>query len=407
MDNENEQSDEIVALQSIYNENIFDCDISRKPFSGRMTVGLRNCSGPYDFKCNDATVQIDFISPIVVNFVMPPGYPSSEPPTIELQCLWLSPEHIEMLKERLYHLWEENYRCVVLFTWIDFLQNEGFGFLNLEFPLAVSETALEQLLKVSRKLKDKSFRAKSHYCDVCSQIKKGVNLVKFETCGHLVCRECGHSHIEDILNKRQIDKVICNVENCEDKLTVCDIKDISEELFEKYTEITTQQEYELQFNIRYCPSVACGMAISVEEDATCVICPGCSFAFCPNCKMTYHGVNKCKKPMKKMVGRLANEEKETAKEEIVVLCPNCSSRADKDGGINKIVCYCCKCIYCYLCQSQLVPKDVLDHYKDEDNPTCFNKYSDSGQFPVVKTKEDKKPPVKKKKKKKKDKEGEE
>ena len=388
MADDNEQADEIVAIQSIYGENVFSCDISRKPFTGRMSVGLRNTSGPYDFMCNGATVQVTSLSPIILNFTMPPGYPSSEPPAIELECLWLSPELIETLKERLYQLWEENYRCVVLFIWMDFLLNDGFGFLNLEFPLSVSETELQKLLKVSRKLEERIFRKKSHYCQVCLEVKKGLNLVKFENCGHLVCRECAHGHVEGIINKGQIDRVTCNTEYCTKKLTIDDIKDISEELLEKYTEISSQKEYERQFNIRYCPSIACGMAISVNEDETCVICPGCSFAFCPNCKKTYHGINKCKglkeKEMEDELNYLREQElkirllEKAERDANAVVCPQCDMKARKMGGINKIICHCCGFIYCYICQVQLGAKDFMDHYKYEDNETCFDKFSDRG-----------------------------
>lgn len=52
MADEQEQSDEIMALQSIYEDDIFICNASKKPFTGKMFIFLNTDSEDHEFMCN-------------------------------------------------------------------------------------------------------------------------------------------------------------------------------------------------------------------------------------------------------------------------------------------------------------------------------------------------------------------
>ncbi|XP_008404502.1 E3 ubiquitin-protein ligase RNF14-like [Poecilia reticulata] len=43
----------------------------------------------------------------------------------------------------------------------------------------------------------------------------------------------------------------------------------------------------------YCPRPTCGSAVILEKSSPAAMCSVCSFAFCVNCKNTYHGRSKC------------------------------------------------------------------------------------------------------------------
>ncbi|MEQ2281633.1 hypothetical protein AMECASPLE_032443, partial [Ameca splendens] len=46
-------------------------------------------------------------------------------------------------------------------------------------------------------------------------------------------------------------------------------------------------------DVTYCPRPPCGSVVILEKTSTLALCSVCSFAFCVNCKKTYHGTNKC------------------------------------------------------------------------------------------------------------------
>lgn len=52
MADESEQSDELMALQSIYEDGTFDCNISEQPFSGKVSVFPDSDAEEYNFMCN-------------------------------------------------------------------------------------------------------------------------------------------------------------------------------------------------------------------------------------------------------------------------------------------------------------------------------------------------------------------
>ena len=52
MSDENEQSDEILALQSIYGDETFSCDVSKKPYTGIIYVNCQTDSNTHDVICN-------------------------------------------------------------------------------------------------------------------------------------------------------------------------------------------------------------------------------------------------------------------------------------------------------------------------------------------------------------------
>ena len=52
MADEQEQADEIMALQSIYEDDTFICNASKKPFNGKISIFLDPDSEDHEFMCN-------------------------------------------------------------------------------------------------------------------------------------------------------------------------------------------------------------------------------------------------------------------------------------------------------------------------------------------------------------------
>ncbi|XP_077305797.1 E3 ubiquitin-protein ligase RNF14-like isoform X1 [Lithobates pipiens] len=146
-ENQEAQEDELLALSSIYPEDEFRRADSAP--GGEIQVCLEL---PPNFrisvKCNSASNTmlegfentVSFLPPIVLDFELPPGYPSTTSPIFTLSCKWLSPEQLTFLCQRLDDLWEENRGSVVLFAWMQFLKEETLDYLNIKSPYEVQFT---------------------------------------------------------------------------------------------------------------------------------------------------------------------------------------------------------------------------------------------------------------------------
>ncbi|KAG9465653.1 hypothetical protein GDO78_017963 [Eleutherodactylus coqui] len=99
-----DQEDELLALTSIYAEDEFKRTDAAAGGEFQLCLEL-----PSDFvisiKSNSATNSsadnfentVSFLPPIVLNFELPPGYPSTTPPNFTLSCKWLTPTQVKDL----------------------------------------------------------------------------------------------------------------------------------------------------------------------------------------------------------------------------------------------------------------------------------------------------------------------
>ncbi|NWH79647.1 RNF14 ligase, partial [Piaya cayana] len=135
------QEDELLALASIYDEDVFKRAESAQGGETRICLEL-----PKNFKVfvsGDSTESLQgagfeytvrFLPPLVLNFELPPDYPSTSPPAFTLSGKWLSPPQLSALCKHLDNVWEENRGCVVLFAWMQFLKEETLSYLNISSP---------------------------------------------------------------------------------------------------------------------------------------------------------------------------------------------------------------------------------------------------------------------------------
>ncbi|NXY50454.1 RNF14 ligase, partial [Ceuthmochares aereus] len=135
------QEDELLALASIYDEDVFKRAESAQGGETRICLEL-----PQNFKVfvsGDSTESLQragfectvcFLPPLVLNFELPPDYPSTSPPAFTLSGKWLSPPQLSALCKHLDNVWEENRGCVVLFAWMQFLKEETLSYLNISSP---------------------------------------------------------------------------------------------------------------------------------------------------------------------------------------------------------------------------------------------------------------------------------
>ncbi|XP_054712792.1 E3 ubiquitin-protein ligase RNF14-like [Uloborus diversus] len=155
MDNIEAQTEEIIALQSIFEEKEFLIE-GMNPICGRYiaevllpnpfyVVSKRGLgtNGAESENSKESTVdehlQLEHLPPINLFFEFPSTYPSDTCPAFLLSCNWLTLDQITLLCKQLENLWVESFNEVILFRWIQFLKEEVLGFLNITDTLDVTE----------------------------------------------------------------------------------------------------------------------------------------------------------------------------------------------------------------------------------------------------------------------------
>lgn len=61
-------------------------------------------------------------------------------------------------------------------------------------------------------------------------------------------------------------------------------------------------------DVTYCPRLSCGSPVLLEKSSNAAVCSVCNFAFCVNCRKTYHGAGECvKKIQEKQIREIVQE----------------------------------------------------------------------------------------------------
>ncbi|XP_073507350.1 E3 ubiquitin-protein ligase RNF14-like [Phyllobates terribilis] len=337
------QEDELLALTSIYSEEEFK---RKNAGSGgeihlclelpsNFVISIKSNSATNSFAENFENT-VSFLPPIVLNFELPPDYPSTAPPDFTLSCKWLSPAQLTLLCQHLDDLWEENRGCVVLFPWIQFLKEETLDYLNIKSPyeIEVSSNGLQNwmqppektpadgvllergsfdkraiqdvqsvsalvkyILVFSEAQEKKVFDSKPFLCDICFVEKLGSECTHFKDCQHVYCNSCLKDYFEVQINDGQVHALNCPEPKCKSTATPAQVKYlVGEQLFGRYDRLLLQSSLDLMADVVYCPRLSCQTPVMQEPEGTMGICSACKFAFCILCNMTFHGISPCKIP---------------------------------------------------------------------------------------------------------------
>ncbi|XP_076836345.1 E3 ubiquitin-protein ligase RNF14 [Brachyhypopomus gauderio] len=331
------QEDELLALASIYDEEVF-----RRAENGHEGEIHLCLNLPPDFKllvngekCME--YEVSFLPPLVLSFELPKDYPSSSAPVFMLSSKWLSRLQLTVLCKRLDELWVENRGSVVLFTWIQFLKEDALDLLGFHSPLEIlgrrgggaTPTAsqlcpakrdegggdkrshaeadpravlevdpdadlLPQLLDFDEAQRQKVFDGKPFCCGICFLEKPGSGCMLFKECQHVYCKACMKAYFEIQIRDGKVQCLNCPEPKCTSAATPSQVKLlVGEEEFARYDRLLLQLSLDLMADVVYCPRSTCCAPVMLEPDSTMGLCPACRYAFCTLCKRAYHGLSHC------------------------------------------------------------------------------------------------------------------
>ncbi|KAI5289395.1 translation termination inhibitor protein itt1 [Ascosphaera aggregata] len=175
---------------------------------------------------NDNGIAISHFPPLQLHIDLPEGYPLSEPPSftmLDSQPAWLSPSRKAELIADGRRLWEECGKDLVLFTYIDYLQQEADNLFSLSSdstdPLVLPLESQALLLDYDNMEKRRRFEQQTFNCGVCLEPKKGLVCHRLSRCSHVFCRSCLQDFYTACIIEGDIASVKCLSTGCAKELS--------------------------------------------------------------------------------------------------------------------------------------------------------------------------------------------
>lgn len=390
---------------------------------------------PVDF--NKDVHVISYLPPLRLEIDLPESYPSDSPPRVQL-CTdpsWLPSDIVRRLIDDCERLWEECGRDLVVYTYIDHLQQLAETAFGID-DIPDGEVRLPRELRValldfnSRTERDK-FEQETFECGVCLEPKKGA-ICHRHLCGHVFCVPCLQDFYNNCITEGDVDCVKCLDPDCAKERDKEDVKGaasrrkkhgktltpgellqipLAPEIVQRYVFLKRKKKLEADKSTVYCPRQWCQGAarskkhpkpedpMSEDLDASdeeeggpvfdplgdeaqlppvadrVAICEDCNYAFCCVCKKGWHGeLVRC---FPRREAELSVEEQATEEylRRYTSACPTCNAPCQKRMGCNHMKCFRCDTHFCYLCSSWLLEDNPYRHF-NELNSSCYNRLWD-------------------------------
>lgn len=182
---------------------------------------------------------------------------------------------------KLDELWKQNENISILFTWISFLNDELFEYLNLNTneltvyhdqkaepfnsadKRAIRQTCSSNLLEnFNNDQCEIKFQKTYFTCFVCFSEKLGINCIKFNKCDHVFCNECMKGYFETLISDGNVKKLSCPQEKCESQAIPAQVLNlVGVELFNRYDSLLLKDALNDMIDIVYCPRAKCQCAV--------------------------------------------------------------------------------------------------------------------------------------------------
>ncbi|XP_071962288.1 E3 ubiquitin-protein ligase RNF14-like [Antedon mediterranea] len=440
-----EQKEELFALQAIFDDGsivIQNDDPDSGPFSFKFKVPVQLIGTtiqvevwlPDQVNCNIAksatahykpeSLRPDFartisghrwhtkfnvsnLTPIEIDMIFPPNYPSEDPPSFKLSCLWLSRQQLSAVCKQLDKLWEEYKEMPVVYTWADWIQHHVLSFLgisetvmignfstndnNFDERVATGETdCMNEMINILRfncQCEMKVFLQETHECEVCFDVKPGEEFYRLNSCFHHFCYDCFHDYCELHVTEGTVKALTCPHQECKTPLPPRLLRQVlGDEKYQRWERLLLQKTLESMDDIDWC--VRCQMPATKEsqvdgassEKANLAFCTYCFYSYCSQCKDPWHVGTPCKTADEKLQ-ELEEEDKGMTSEELYIKrlqltqeiqsaeeikkvsrkCPGCLIPIQKNFGCNHMSCSQCHTSFCWRCGKIIIG---YDHFGD-------------------------------------------
>ncbi|KAH9496299.1 E3 ubiquitin-protein ligase rnf14 [Bulinus truncatus] len=345
-----------------------------------------------------ASLCVKYLSPIYLFIKFPPSYPSDDPPQFYLQGAWLSSAQIESVDRMLNQLWTEGSRMPVVYTWVNWLENNLLSHLDIHDHIvlhpatdhncedAVSSDVpwIEDIGEIIATMKrynqeklDIEFCQGVHECHVCYQEKPGHQFFRMHDCPHNFCHECMMEFCELHVRDGTVEALRCPDRGCSSIIPPYIVQAVlGPEAYRRWEQLLLQKTLDAMSDTVYCPRCTSLVIAEAEQDLHLAYCAVCYFAFCTECNRGWHQGRNCQTD-EEILGNLdqrknvsgLNPAEQAKFEEIrrkfieeieakkaikakTKVCPCCRIAVEKIGGCNKMTCKCGE-FFCWCCGTKI------------------------------------------------------
>ncbi|PHT39791.1 hypothetical protein CQW23_18645 [Capsicum baccatum] len=411
--NDQAQEDELLALESIFGENVFILDrrnglrcfqihvYIEVPDELTVSVNLSSSSalGTPDDNSSEFSysLKVEHLPPIVLTCLLPKSYPSHHAPHFTLSVQWLNSANISSLCSMLDSIWKELAGQEILYQWVEWLHGSSLSHLRFDQEIklgfcaesyigdrrAISGTVSPEVDVPSLKSYDEeqrheNFRRNIHQCCICFDEFPGMEFVRLP-CQHFFCWNCVKTYSDMHIKEGTITKLLCPEAKCGGMIPPGLLKRLLGEVeFERWESLILQKTLESMKDVCYCPRCE---TVCIEDEDQHAQCAKCFFSFCTLCRDKRHVGVTCMTPEMKLIilqerqnsSQLKDSQRRREKEMINDLlsmreinrsakqCPSCKMAISRTEGCNKMVCDNCGAYFCYRCNQAI---SGYDHFRD-------------------------------------------
>ncbi|KAK3767142.1 hypothetical protein RRG08_018013 [Elysia crispata] len=351
------------------------------------------------------TYEVKFLLPFNLIVTFPPTYPSSCPPNFHLSCAWLTPTQQMSVESMLHTLWTEADSMPIVYTWVDWLENNCLTHLAIRDQLMLysvlpidemqeqtNVTSQEEelgvtiaaMIRYNQEKMDEEFCQTIHLCEICYDEFPGTQFFRIHECSHAFCHMCMQAFCEMHTRAGTVEELRCPTQKCDSIVPPYIIQAVlTEETYERWEKLLLQKTLDAMEDTVYCPRCENVVIAEEDRDSNLAHCPLCFFAFCTQCGRGWHQGRDCEteEEMLENLERKANNfnqdnavaakiqelrrkleeeiESKQFKKKSTNKCPACKIPVEKIGGCNKMTCKCGR-VFCWICGNSI---NGYDHFR--------------------------------------------
>ncbi|CAH9117721.1 unnamed protein product [Cuscuta epithymum] len=242
------QEDELLALDSIYGDNIFHLDRQNGlrcvqihihiDVPKELTVSVNLKASTISTQSGDSvpdfrySFRVEHLPPITLSCLLPESYPSHLPPHFTMSVQWLKSSKISQLCHFLDSIWKEQPGQEVIYQWVEWLQSSSLSYLQFDQELQLSlydvgvmedrraisgssspDIDIPLLRSYDKEHRYEFFIKNIQECCICIGEYPGSEFVRLP-CQHFFCCKCIKTFSKMHVKEGTLSKLLCPSAKC-------------------------------------------------------------------------------------------------------------------------------------------------------------------------------------------------